>query len=156
MMNALKDPPSGASGRSRLFLPLTSGQEQICRKTMAALGDPALRAEALAAGALPAPVLQALRLLDDPEVERAAAGFRTLRGPGPEAEIRERRRTLFRGLRRRHPEAMAAILGAFGAPRGPGTGPVYVVLDVFTWLIIITIGVNGRSDHPFADLDPAE
>ena len=150
--------PGGAPGA--LLLPLSASHELACRDTLAALGDPVLRAAAVRSGALPGPVLGILRLLDDPELERTVAGFRALRrqqpwGPGREGELRDGRRTLFRNLRGRHPEAMAALREAFGAPPA-GAGENYVVIDVFTWLIVIVIGVNGCSDHPFADMEPGE
>ena len=142
-------------GPERLTLPLSAGAEALCLEAMAALGDPALRAEAVRSRALPCPVNQVLRLLDDPELDRAAAGLRDLRGPGLAAERRASRRALFQALGGRHPDALAALLGAFGAPRDAGPDNTFVVVDVYIWLIVITIGVNGRSDHPFADLGPA-
>jgi hypothetical protein len=139
------------------LLPLSAAGAAVCREALAALDDPGHRATVLQAGALPRAVLQALCLLDDPEIQAAAANRSLASRPGQATGLgsagKGGRNARFQGLRSRHPEAMAAILAAMGAPSGLKREDDTVVVHAFAWLIIVTIGVNGRLVHPFADLD---
>jgi hypothetical protein len=95
---------------------------------------------------------QALCLLRDPELAAATAPARPSAGPdrARDGGFRARRRLLLRGLRDRHPQALAGILEALGQPR---PGERTIVVQAFIWLIIITIGIDGAGEHPFSDLD---
>jgi hypothetical protein len=132
--------PNGAPARSqaRTALPLSRGATATCRRALAALAG----AGASGAPALPPAFLQALRLLEDP----ALAEFRAC-APPPD---RSARRALLRALRTRHPEALSAIQEVLGVRPGGQRGTVET--QVFTWLVVWTIGTDGTPDHPLADL----
>jgi hypothetical protein len=137
-------------------LPLSPGGTAVLREALAALSDAGRRASAIRAARLPVPVLQALDLLEDPGIGPVAAAIRSIEGQaGPGTGLRARRRAVLRDLRRRHPDAMAGILAAMGAVASPETEDHTVVVHAYAWLIIVTIGVNGRLDHPFADPVPS-
>jgi len=139
---------AGSAGAAPV-LPLSAQAGATCRVAMAALGDPARRAAVLGPGGLAGPVAQALRLFDDPGLRAASGRAGGLRGPGP--ELRDRRRAVLQVLQRRHPDAVAAIRSACGCPRGGDRN--FIIVDVYTFLIIITVGVMGLDADPFAAWD---
>jgi hypothetical protein len=135
--NHPNEAPLLSPARSQPSLPLSRGGAQVCRRALKALGGAGARGP----GPLPPAFILALRLLEDP----ALAEFRGRARP----PVRAARRALLRDLRDRHPEALGAIQEVLGVRPG---APDTVVTNVFTWLVVWTIGTDGWPDHPLADL----
>lgn len=92
-----------------------------------AIRDADFRRSGLRADALPAPVAEALRILDDGDFRAVSAALHPpgARRPAP-AEARVARRDLLRGLRTRYPSAMTAIRAA-RAPASIVTAPYFFI-----------------------------
>ena len=145
-------PPSGDSGSPAL--PLSARAAKTCDAAFAALGSPGRSGAPPPRGRLPRVVAQTLRMLCDGEFHETAQLVRSHRaggeaGPG----LRDRRRALLGNLQRRHPEAVAAIRAAHG-PRRPLERENFIIVSVYTHLIIITSGELRCLENLFDEGDP--
>lgn len=130
-------------------LPLSAGAAATCLAAFAALEDPSPQDRPPRRDRLPGPVAQAVRMLDDPEFRETAALSRSQRaGRKADPGSADRRRTLLRKLRGRYPEGVEAIRAAYGPRRNP-EGQQFIIVSVYTHLIIITSGELQCLENPF-------